>query len=464
MLKSVSNNNSHSAESAFFHAFSTDNGTMLFDVNSGRILPVNSALAHTMSNALIAGDTQRANLMAAMAGINPVHIPLMTPPESAPVRSLSLAVAQKCNLGCTYCYAEKGTFGGAQKNMTYEVAKASVEAMLQGIVPGEHITLAFMGGEPLINRRVLHKVTAYAAERAKALRIIIGFSITTNATLIRPEDIVLFQRYRYTVTVSLDGIGETNDALRPYISGKGSFGHVKKKLAELVRYPKRKFLVLGRVTVTPKNLLLKTTMQGLLAMGLDAIKFSPMLNSPTGKEEMKTEDFTVLLDQMKACGDIFKAEIQKGKILPITNITSMLKRIYAYERENYPCGAGGGYMGVSAEGGLYACHRFVNDDEGHLGDVESGVNAEKQKAWLNDRSLNNQGACTTCWARHLCSGSCHHEVIHRGRPACGYIKGWLSYCLSLYADLSMSHPAQLKQLLSTAYSNETNKYSVYETV
>jgi len=28
----------------------------------------------------------------------------------------------------------------------------------------------------------------------------------------------------------------------------------------------------------------------------------------------------------------------------------------------YPCGAGAGYLGVSADGDLAACHRFVGDD------------------------------------------------------------------------------------------------------
>ena len=48
--------------------------------------------------------------------------PLIDPP----VRALSLAVAERCNLGCTYCYAEGGSFGGKPRNMEWEVAEASV--------------------------------------------------------------------------------------------------------------------------------------------------------------------------------------------------------------------------------------------------------------------------------------------------------------------------------------------------
>jgi len=40
----------------------------------------------------------------------------------------------------------------------------------------------------------------------------------------------------------------------------------------------------------------------------------------------------------------------------------------------------------------------------------------------------------------MCGGGCHHEVIHRGRPACDYIRGWLDYCLQAYVRLSAACP------------------------
>ncbi len=430
-----------------YHPFKGADRDLLFEVETGRMVELEPALMQTIENALSIGDMQRAELMLMLAGIRPIKAPLMAPPESVPVRSFSLAVAQKCNLGCTYCYAEEGTFGGKQKSMELEIAKASVDRLLKDIDEGNKITLSFMGGEPLINRRTLHAVTAYAAEQAIKLKVGVAFSITTNATLIRDEDIELFQKYKFTVTVSVDGLNGVNDALRPYISGKGSFAQVSQKLKKLITFPDRNYLVLGRVTVTPSNLRLKETMKGLLALGFDSLKFSPMLKSPTGKEQMSGRDFDILLEQMIACGELFKEGISKGELYPVSNIISTLRRIHNYQREQYPCGAGGGYMGVSAEGELYACHRFVNDDKGHMGDVQLGIDEAKQSDWLSKRNLTAQSACDSCWAKYMCSGSCHHEVIHRGRPACDYIRGWLNYCLGLYADLHASSPEILKGLL-----------------
>ena len=49
--------------------------------------------------------------------------------------------------------------------------------------------------------------------------------------------------------------------------------------------------------------------------------------------------------------------------------------------------------------------------------------------------MHRQEPCRECWARYLCGGGCHHEVIHRGRPACDYIRGWLHYCIGAYGRL-----------------------------
>jgi uncharacterized protein len=400
-----------------------------------------------LETALLLDDPTRAELTALALGMGRTTLDKAKPPKSVSVKALSLAVAQKCNLGCTYCYAQQGTFGEKASNMPPDVAEASVDQLLQGAKPGDKLTLAFMGGEPLTNRKTLHASTRYAAKEAAARGVSIGFSMTTNATLLLNEDIDLFQEYGFTLTISIDGLQAANDQLRPFASGKGSFDKVSKSVGDLLAVARRSYQVLARVTVTPKNLDLPEIMTGLLDMGFDAIMFSPMLSAPTGNEEMQAADLDRLLEQLIQCGEIFRGKLQQGQILPFTNVIKTLQRIHSYDLDQYPCGAGGGYMGVSADGELYACHRFVNDEDGHMGNVRSGVDLDKQITWLDDRHLQKQSPCTSCWARYLCSGSCHYEVIKRGRPACDYIRGWLHYCLAIYTKLLRDQPETLGKIL-----------------
>src|SRR4029079_11651807 len=80
-------------------------------------------------------------------------------------------------------------------------------------------------------------------------------------------------------------------------------------------------------------------------------------------------------------------------------------------------------------------HRFVNETASAFGNVFEGIDRQMQRAWLAERHVSRQEPCKSCWARYLCGGGCHHEVIHRGRPACDYIRDWLTYCLEAYLRL-----------------------------
>ena len=50
--------------------------------------------------------------------------------------------------------------------------------------------------------------------------------------------------------------------------------------------------------------------------------------------------------------------------------------------------------------------------------LTAGVDRSGQAHWLAERHVHRQEPCRSCWARYLCGGGCHHEVIRRGRPAC----------------------------------------------
>jgi uncharacterized protein len=368
-----------------------------------------------------------------------------TAPSEPPLHALSLAVAQKCNLGCSYCYAQQGDFGGAAKNMSRETALEAVALLVDGAEPGARLNLAFLGGEPLANRRVLQAATRRAAERAAQRGVSITFSVTTNGTLLRPADGEFFEEFGFAVTVSLDGPREAHDALRPFKGGQGSYDRIMDNVRPLLAI-QRKMQVAARVTVTPANLILRQTLDQFLAEGFHSVGFSPLLRAPTGQGEMQREDLAVMLGGMIDCGREYERRVHAGERYHFANMVNAMKEIAKGTHRPYPCGAGAGYLGVSAEGELAACHRFVGDAQGALGSLAEGIDRQRRAEWLQARHVHRQEPCRNCWARYLCGGGCHHEVIHRGRPACDYIRGWLHYCLEAYLRLSarQDHPPVLR--------------------
>ena len=361
------------------------------------------------------------------------------PPAAPPIHALSLAVAQKCNLGCAYCYAREGSFGGAAKNMALDVALKSVDLLLAGKKAGDHVNLAFMGGEPLVNRAVLRETVRYAVREAEELGVVLGFSITTNGTLLTESDADFFEEHGFAVTVSLDGPASLHDRLRPFKGGRGSFDTIRRAVAPLLER-QRRMQVSARVTVTPEHEELPRILDEFVAMRFHSVGFSPMLNAPNGRGEMAREDLIRMLEGMVDCGVVFERRTIAGERYPFANMLQALRELHRGTHRPYPCGAGAGYLGVSANGDLAACHRFVGDLQGALGSLEAGIDLTRQASWLRNRHVHRQSPCKTCWARYLCGGGCHHETMDRERRACDYIRGWLHYCLGAYARLSALKP------------------------
>ncbi|MDH2380871.1 radical SAM protein [Bradyrhizobium sp. CER78] len=398
---------------------------------------------------MIAGDTAIDALLARYGLGGLAHID-DSPISDPPMRSLSLAVTQTCNLACGYCYAQGGSFGAPSKRMEWPVARDAVLQLLDQAAPGDRVNIAFLGGEPLINRPLIARTTRFAATEAERRGVGVGFSITTNGTLLGIEDRDLFDEHAFSVTVSLDGIGEAHDRQRPFRDGRGSFERILARITPLLEKPGR-MQMSARVTVTPLNLELRRTLDELIGLGFGMVGFSPMLSSPSSKLEMQRGDLKTLLDELVDCGRQCESRISAGGHYPFANLIDALRELHRGTHRPYPCGAGAGYMGVSAEGGLFACHRFVEDDAGRMGTVTDGLDHGRRNAWLADRHVHRQDPCRSCWARYLCGGGCHHEVIYRGRPACDLIRGWLTFCLQAYVRISDRRPDFFAQMGSARW-------------
>ena len=361
------------------------------------------------------------------------------PLQSPPLHALSLAIAQKCNMGCTYCYADQGNFGGPTKNMSLETAYKSIDLLLKECPEGGKAQLTFLGGEPLINREAIRLSTLYAVNAAKQKNIQVGFSITTNGTLVSESDAHFFEEHGFSVTVSLDGIGKDHDLNRPMKGGRGSYDRIIRNIQPLLKLQK-KMQVSARVTVTPENNSLPEVLDEYIEMGFHGVGFSPLLRSSNGQNELNEDQLAIMLENMIACGLNFEKNVLAGKRYPFLNMINALKEISKGTHRPYPCGAGAGYMGVSADEGLFACHRFVNEDVGKMGDLTNGIEPRWQNDWLATRHVNFQEPCSQCWARYLCGGGCHHEVIDKGRTACDYIRSWLFYTIQAHERLSRLKP------------------------
>lgn len=398
---------------------------------------LDEAQVDTLAHGLEAGDAGTA-LALERLGLA-LSAPRPAPPDpTRPIRALTLTVSQTCNLACVYCYAGGGSFGGPNKRMGWDVARQAIDALIAEAPPGGSVRIAFMGGEPMASRALIHRAVQHARHRAAARAVSVGFSMTTNGTLVTDADADFLAQHRFAVTVSLDGDRAANDRLRPTKTKAGSFDRVGEGVTRLSARSDR-IALSARVTATPDNLDLEATMAALGTLGFASVGVSPMLTSSTGQGALRGSDFTTLLDAMIRCGEAWLAAVLAGGSHPFANLATALTELHRGQPRSHACGAARDYLAVDAEGSYSACHRFVNDPLGRMGTL-GAIDHATRRAFLIERAVERQSPCASCWARRLCGGGCHHEVLHAGRPACDYVRGWLHFAMTAYARLIAAHP------------------------
>jgi uncharacterized protein len=426
------------AAPAHYH-FRSNTGDHLLIVPFSRIYDMPEEFAARLS----AEDPDALALTAALALPGPEDVPLDGISTPAP-HSLSLNVSSSCNLGCSYCYASRGQFDGAQSApMSWGTAKNAIDRLLATPDSGAPLTLGFLGGEPFVNRPLIHRAVSYAAASAKAQRRSLGFSVTTNGTLLKQEDIALLQSHRFAVTISIDGGEATHNAQRPGAKGRASFARLAHAIAPLLENPGLARIA-ARATVLPHDLNLTTRFDDILDLGFKEVGFSPLKSAPAGGA-FADAHWPPYLNSLMSLARCELKRALAGEELRLSNFAIALKQLHRGAASPYPCGAGGGYFSVAADGDWFACHRAIGNAAYRLGDAHA-LDEPRRAQFLTRRHVHAQAHanpkidCTRCWARYLCSGGCHHEAQSRTPASCDFIRAWLDFCLASYCELGAARP------------------------
>ena len=388
------------------------------------------------------------------------------PPPDFPLTTMVLNVTNQCNLSCTYCY-EYGEDkivdtenGKKPKFMSDGTARESVDFMFRQAGANRAVHLTFFGGETLLNFPVLKSTVVYARARAEDAGKEVDFSLTTNATLLRPEIIEWLVENRIGVTISIDGPKEMQDQFRIFKSGVGSYDIVAPKIRELLRQHRSRPIG-ARVTLTRQTLDVHRIFRHLTdEIGFDEVGFAPVTTAAQRGHAIDNDGFDRMLDQFRSLADEFLAAALANKHHGFSNVKETLEEIHKGASKAYPCGAGLGLMGVSTDGDVALCHRFAGSDEHKLGTVRGGIDKLVQIGFLEKHHIENKIDCRVCWARPLCSGGCYHEAYTRyGDTAqanlhyCEWIRGWTDTCLRIYGELAARNPRYLEQFNETSHVN-----------
>lgn len=325
---------------------------------------------------------------------------------SSPLKAMCLHVSHDCNLRCKYCFAGQGIYGGKPQVMSFDVAKAAIDFLIEKSDGRRHLELDFFGGEPLMNFDVVRQTVAYAREREKESGKEFRFTMTTNGVLLNEEIMDFLNAEMHNVVLSLDGRPEVNDAMRPNAGGKGSYAGIVPKYQQFVaKRGDKDYYVRG--TFTRNNLDFSQDVLHMVDLGFDQVSVEPVISDPSLPYSLREEDLPAIFEEYDRLARIVLQRKLEGKgfnffhfMLDLDQGPCAIKRLRG-------CGCGNEYCAVDPEGKVFPCHQFVGQPEWQMGNVLTGEYDLEQKARFARSNVYNKEKCRECWAKFYCSGGCN---------------------------------------------------------
>jgi len=328
---------------------------------------------------------------------------------AVPVKAMCLNVAHDCNMRCRYCFAGTGDFGGGRALMSRECARAALDFLLERSGSIRNLEVDFFGGEPLMNMDVVRDAVRYGRSRAEALGKYIRFTLTTNGALLDAAAIGFINADIDNIVLSLDGRPGTNDSMREFADGSGTYGEIVPRYRALVAArgagERGEYYVRG--TFTRANLDFWRDVLWLADLGFENISVEPVVLPASDPLSLRMED----LPEIRRSYDILVGELLKrarcGEPVNFFHFNIDLEAGPCAYKRIKGCGSGSEYIAVTPDGSVYPCHQFVGTQGYILGNVLTGMLFDTaRQADFAGRNITTMPECRDCWAKYYCGGGC----------------------------------------------------------
>jgi len=317
-----------------------------------------------------------------------------------------------CNLGCSYCFANRLP----PRHMSRRTGERVVEWLFENSRDGKEdpLILSFFGGEPLLRFSILRCMVEFSDRLSDRYGKRIVFSVTTNGTLITGEILDFLEARQIAVLFSVDGDRRTNDMHRNFKNGSSAAETIYAGARSVLeRFPK----VAARMTVTRDNLhRLADNIRFLHRLGFRFISPCPALETITGHKAWEEFD-----RQCRRAAEYVIRNALDGDYLHLHFLDNGIDQLVHKRAVDVACGAGKTIVGIDTNGDIYPCHRFVsyapNDGKRfRLGNIHDGIDPVRALPFRRyDRSnvLGCYTRCRECPANDFCAGGCialYHET------------------------------------------------------
>jgi uncharacterized protein len=345
--------------------------------------------------------------------------------------------------------------------MSETVALRAVDLLFRESGALRDCEVTFEGGEPLLNLPLLRRIIEYGEEQARRLGKQVAFEVVTDGALLTRRVVDYLMEKGVTVVLEF---GPDDDAERgEQIASLLRAGNLPEALHLRVVADGRRLDLAGRVESLARRLPFAASIgirwANLPAGHPDALcaKDLPAIRSALGELSRHTSR------RLLSHEEPFLEEIEGA-------MAQLLERQVLF----YSCGAGTRSLAVSPEGGLFPCFDLTGWESLRMGDVFSGIDADRYREWLRDLHIERRDPCRTCWARYLCGGGCRADaVLATGDAAvanpvsCERIRRTYELAMAIFLEVDERDPGflssrYLTDLTPSPKAGTTDELSVLE--
>lgn len=342
------------------------------------------------------------------------------------LKALCLHVAHDCNLSCRYCFAGEGQYHGTRGLMSFETGKRALDFLVENSGTRHHLEVDFFGGEPLMNWKVVEKLTEYGRSLEKRYNKEFRFTVTTNGILLNDAIMDFCNKEMGNVVLSLDGRKEVNDRMRSNKAGMGSYDRIVPKFQEFVRRRlqgpenRREYYIRG--TYTHYNTDFLQDILHMADLGFTELSIEPVVAPPEADYALQESDLPTILEQYDELALEMLRREKQGHGFTFYHYMIDLEHGPCIVKRVSGCGVGTEYMAVTANGDLYPCHQFAGEEKYRLGSVFEGVTNRSARDEFKKCNVYAHPECKDCFAKMYCSGGCAANASHTTGSVTGVYK------------------------------------------
>lgn len=315
------------------------------------------------------------------------------------ISDITLQVTKNCNFSCRYCmFANHNGLSRTHKDisMTWDVAKASLDFLFTHSKDAQQITIAFYGGEPMLNYNLIHKAVEYAESLffTKSIK----YLMTTNCSIMTEDMIAFLVKHNFDITLSFDGPQEIQNKHRRFdFSGNQTYDIVYGNICKIRDYSKEFFE--NNITFLPvffedENQV--NIFHFFTELGVKENKIHKVL------ADLKGIDYNLNRGTLIEKSKLNEIENNKNIDIQYANIYTDKTEIPNVWHHNGPCIPGMQRLFVNTTGVFHICEKSMEDPHLSIGNIFEGIDIQKVIDFMNIGKL-SEDQCKKCWAMRYCN-------------------------------------------------------------